>query len=219
MESKYSATVVGLHYYHGAESLSIGDGVLMRCQPKNRYDSNAVVVLRADGSVIGHIKAQQAAIIAPILNQQHGEVKATIRSIQRTKPTRCDVTFKLPLPLSIAAPVTHHRPSPAKPKACFVATEVFQSADHPVVDSLRRWRDQVLARSSAGRVFIVLYTIVGPRLAAAVARFPSSRPILRWALGLLANVLALFLKDPFVKGFKIGVSTTMKENLFSPDPP
>lgn len=48
---------------------------------------------------------------------------------------------------------------------CFVATAAWGDRLHPDVVLLRRWRDRVLVRWRAGRVFIRLYWIVGPRLA------------------------------------------------------
>ncbi len=48
---------------------------------------------------------------------------------------------------------------------CFVATELYGSYDHPDVRTLRRFRDEVLARSAAGRAFIAWYYRHGRTLA------------------------------------------------------
>jgi hypothetical protein len=186
MESRYSATVVGLHYYKGTEGLSIGAPVILRCDPGNAYDSNAVAVFRVDQTMIGHLKRDQAAIASPLL-QQGVQVNATIRSVHPEKPARCEITMTFPsaLPQEPAPQTT----AKTKSKDCFVATAVFQSPDHPVVVGLRLWRDNVLRSSRAGRMFIGSYNAVGPKLAELVRRFPSSRPILRGFLAVAVKAV------------------------------
>lgn len=77
-----------------------------------------------------------------------------------------------------------------KPKGpCFVATAVYQDADHPQVNALRRWRDGTLRRSVAGRLFIRWYYRVGPALARGVERFPGSRRVLRRVLGAVLELV------------------------------
>lgn len=49
---------------------------------------------------------------------------------------------------------------------CFVATAAFGDRMHPDVVALRIFRDHHLVRTAAGRSFVRLYWIVGPRLAA-----------------------------------------------------
>ena len=55
---------------------------------------------------------------------------------------------------------------------CFVATAAYGDATHPDVIFLRCYRDQVLATSPIGRLFIRVYWFVGPKLASMVAPFP-----------------------------------------------
>jgi len=50
--------------------------------------------------------------------------------------------------------------------ACFVATAAYGDRLHPDVVALRHFRDHHLIRSAAGRGFVRLYWVVGPRLAA-----------------------------------------------------
>jgi hypothetical protein len=53
---------------------------------------------------------------------------------------------------------------------CFVATAVYGSYDAPEVLTLRKFRDEVLRKSCAGRAFITLYYRYGPYLARVVKR-------------------------------------------------
>ena len=48
--------------------------------------------------------------------------------------------------------------------ACFIATAVYGDYDHPQVRVLRRFRDEVLLKSAAGRRFVRWYYRVGPGL-------------------------------------------------------
>ncbi|MFO7902071.1 MAG: CFI-box-CTERM domain-containing protein [Pirellulaceae bacterium] len=65
---------------------------------------------------------------------------------------------------------------------CFVASVVFRDPCAPEVERFRRFRDEVLRRSAAGRLAIALYWRFGPTMAG----FLSSRPKLchatRWFL-------------------------------------
>lgn len=54
-------------------------------------------------------------------------------------------------------------PSPAK-SGCYVATYVYGSYDCPEVWMLRRWRDETLSRSVAGRAAIGVYYSISPVL-------------------------------------------------------
>ncbi len=51
---------------------------------------------------------------------------------------------------------------------CFVATVAYADGDHPEVWLLRWYRDSILRSSLFGRMLIVLYWAIGPRLAEAV---------------------------------------------------
>lgn len=56
-------------------------------------------------------------------------------------------------------------PAPAnKQSGCYIATAVYGSYDCEEVWVLRRWRDSVLAHSTAGRAFIRLYYATSPRI-------------------------------------------------------
>ena len=60
---------------------------------------------------------------------------------------------------------------PAK-KGCYLATAVYGSYDAPEVRVLRRFRDQRLERSRAGRLFIRAYYRFSPSLASRLGRWP-----------------------------------------------
>lgn len=60
---------------------------------------------------------------------------------------------------------------------CFVATELYGSYDHPDVRKLRRFRDEVLARSTAGRRFIAWYYRHGRGLARLTRHSPALRTL------------------------------------------
>ena len=47
---------------------------------------------------------------------------------------------------------------------CFIATSVYGSYDCPEVWTLRRFRDQSLAKTWSGRAFIRVYYVISPRI-------------------------------------------------------
>ncbi|WP_411840135.1 calcium-binding protein [Paracoccus sp. ME4] len=81
-------------------------------------------------------------------------------------------------------------PSSGKGGACFVATAAYGCGMHPDVIALRRFRDRHLVRHPAGRGFVRLYWIVGPRM----ARFTSPKSLhgraARAVLGRLVRILS-----------------------------
>jgi len=68
-------------------------------------------------------------------------------------------------------PVTSPTSEEEKAEACFVATRLF-GADAPETIELRRFRDETLRRTAAGRIAIACYGRVGPSLARLSPRFP-----------------------------------------------
>lgn len=80
----------------------------------------------------------------------------------------------------------HQDDDPQQPStaggSCFVATAAYGDRRHPDVVTLRRFRDQVLVRYSAGRAFIRFYWLVGPQLARFVHPDGTSGRIARLAL-------------------------------------
>lgn len=75
-------------------------------------------------------------------------------------------------------------------KGCFVATACYGSYEHPDVMVFRRWRDQSLLASSAGRGFVRFYYKVSPALAAKIEKVPHLRNFIRrFVLEPLARIL------------------------------
>ena len=79
---------------------------------------------------------------------------------------------------------------------CFVATAAFGTpfADEIVV--LRRFRDEILRESAAGRAFIRAYELVGPPLAHFIAESERRRAIARAALKPIARLIRALSKAP-----------------------
>lgn len=78
---------------------------------------------------------------------------------------------------------------PEMKKFCFLATACFENIEHPTVEKLRQFRDNVLAKHAAGRAFISWYYRHGPSLAAGVKRFPAVKPVMRWLLSRITHTL------------------------------
>jgi hypothetical protein len=82
---------------------------------------------------------------------------------------------------------------------CFVATVAYGDPSHPDVVLLRRFRDEVLVRYTAGRAFIAWYWRTGPRLAGFIG---CSQPLKFFSKYLLVK-LVFVLRKAWYKPFDI----------------
>jgi len=73
---------------------------------------------------------------------------------------------------------------------CFVATAAAGSADAPEVRILRRFRDEVLLTSSAGKQLVKYYYKIGPKLARSIEGSPVMRRYMLIALVRPASEMA-----------------------------
>jgi hypothetical protein len=76
-----------------------------------------------------------------------------------------------------------------KKKRCFIATAAFESDQAPTVQLLCAFRDQVLLKHSAGRIFVNTYYTVSPPVAHLLDHSPFLRKIAKSSLGSLAQHL------------------------------
>ncbi len=65
---------------------------------------------------------------------------------------------------------------------CFIATAVYEDAFSPEVMALRKFRDQVLMPTTAGRLFVAFYYFVSPPLARWLKKHERARRPIRWLL-------------------------------------
>jgi hypothetical protein len=72
---------------------------------------------------------------------------------------------------------------------CFVATVAYGDRNHPDVVLLRKFRDEVLTRSSAGRRFIDWSWRTGPYLARCIRQSPHLRYGSRWLISCLVSLI------------------------------
>jgi parallel beta-helix repeat protein len=74
---------------------------------------------------------------------------------------------------------------------CFVVTATYGTPFAPEVQRFRRYRDSVLLKNVAGRLFIRTYYVIGPKLAGIIRRVP----LLRRASAKMLGRLAVYLPD------------------------
>lgn len=70
---------------------------------------------------------------------------------------------------------------------CFIATEIY-GLDAPETNTLRRWRDERLLRSGAGRVLVAVYCCLSSRLVPLLRRVPWLRREIRRGLDRLVRM-------------------------------
>jgi hypothetical protein len=81
-------------------------------------------------------------------------------------------------------------------RLCFIATAAFGSPSAAEVEDLRRFRDEVLARSVLGRLLVRAYEAVSPPFAAVLARSAYGREAVRCLLRPMAAFCRRRLKSP-----------------------
>ena len=69
----FRADVVGIRYYHG--KVNNHEMVSLRREPHNRYDFNAIRVDNVLGQQVGHIKKEQAAVLASIVDSNKAKIE------------------------------------------------------------------------------------------------------------------------------------------------
>jgi len=72
--------------------------------------------------------------------------------------------------------------------SCFIATAAFESEDHPVVISLRQFRDDVLLSNLMGRKFVSFYYFVSPPIAKFLNTCHPLKPLIRLILQGIAKL-------------------------------
>ena len=87
----YTLGIVGeSHYQDAIRRCRQGDRVVLKREPENPYDENAVAVLRENGEQIGHLSRDHAEWVARVIDEGK-KVEAKIKRIlggTRDKPTR-----------------------------------------------------------------------------------------------------------------------------------
>lgn len=73
---------------------------------------------------------------------------------------------------------------------CFIATAAYGSPDATEVRILRNFRDEVLLHNILGRLFVHMYYLLSPSIAALVAQSPRKRKWVRSVLNPIASRLA-----------------------------
>ena len=80
------------------------------------------------------------------------------------------------------APAQKNPPAPAQKKGCYIATAVYGSYDCPEVWTLRRFRDDCLEKSAAGRLLVRAYYRVSPWLVRRLGHIGALKKLCRGAL-------------------------------------
>jgi len=87
----YTLGIVGeSHYQDAIRRCRQGDRVVLKREPENPYDANAVAVLRESGECLGYLKREHAEWMAEVLDKGR-QVQAKITLLTggtRDKPSR-----------------------------------------------------------------------------------------------------------------------------------
>ncbi|MHC5747470.1 MAG: CFI-box-CTERM domain-containing protein [Nostoc sp.] len=114
-------------------------------------------------------------------------------SVPRTSQTQTPSPAARPPSTSIPPKQTAPTTSPttnttsSQSDSCFIATAVYESKNHPDVETFRLFRDQVLLRYTVGKYLVAAYYRVGPDLAKLVSSYRPFKRFVRTRLEHLAQ--------------------------------
>jgi hypothetical protein len=72
---------------------------------------------------------------------------------------------------------------------CYIATLVYEDSNHPKVNVLRKYRNEILSQNLAGRLFIKLYYFSAPKLIILLKPLPAVQKKIKKALDFLTTKL------------------------------
>lgn len=81
--------------------------------------------------------------------------------------------------------------STKKSEGCYIATMAYGDYNHPKVMVLRRYRDNVLAKSGYGRTFINAYYWLSPKLVKILSNRKRINSVIRWMLDKIVEKLSV----------------------------
>ena len=131
--------------------IGIKDGISDELERLRRYADSLNCIINAE------VFPNGKRII--LFKDCNNEIKDLENAYKRIKAL--DSSFVIP---QIVKPVPDPTPAPANSGGCYVATAVYGSYDCPQVWTLRRFRDETLAETWYGRMFIRTYYAVSPTL-------------------------------------------------------
>ncbi len=77
---------------------------------------------------------------------------------------------------------------------CYIATLVYEDSDHPKVNTLRKYRNEILSHSLIGRLFIKFYYFSAPKLIPVLEPLPVVQKKIKKALDVFTTKLERKLK-------------------------
>ncbi|XP_047134466.1 helicase-like transcription factor isoform X1 [Hydra vulgaris] len=88
----FTADIVGIRYYNGR--VNNKEMVSLYREPLNQYDKNAIRVDNVSGQQVGHIKKEQAAVLAIVMDKKYAKVEGVVPFGKNNKfSMQCDISL------------------------------------------------------------------------------------------------------------------------------
>ncbi len=94
-EHSIDSCVRGYHAYKGIWTPEIGDSLLCRREPRNAVDRYAVAVVKADGTIVGHLP-KKISLVSSLFIRREGLISCEITGSRR--PSRDLIQGGLEIP-------------------------------------------------------------------------------------------------------------------------
>jgi predicted Zn finger-like uncharacterized protein len=137
--------------------------------------------------------ASRSATAQAYLDEARGDLERAARRFPKDPDVKAALQEVHKVELLAAA---EDRIQQGRRRRCFIATAAYGSPLADEVGTLRRYRDEVLERSPAGRCLTRAYYLLSPPLAALVAAHPAARALVRRLLAPLVGWCGARLAGP-----------------------
>lgn len=153
-------------------------------------DKNLVERIREDGGtdMVLSLSGAASIVFQGLSELDRGLILASMGQNQPIKPPKPLIPEIDDIPEDEEEADTSQDEEETVDASCFVATACFGGAAHPDVAWLRQFRNKVLRRRLAGRIFIRVYHITGPILAKGVRHDMATGRMMRRGLAWIVEI-------------------------------
>ena len=141
-------TMVGMQYHNGYHLVNVGDSVKLVREPNCPQDKNAIRIDSVDGTVIGHVSAQQAKLLALIMDRckpvklsatiaHKGHASAVLYFVYTAKPRKVRACLR------VLKSILRGLFNVGSPQRSVATSRAIQATTHSVVQDTEAKREEI----------------------------------------------------------------------------
>lgn len=192
-------------------SISLAKDIFQKCRPKLRIiedkfgsenkdyiNISSTIVNVVQGILVEHINIEQEKLTNPInntaenINRLNRSASEAISLFNQMKGLAKNHELRKRFNDNLSALKNLESNTGSSSHSggdCFIATMAYGDYDHPQVLELRKFRDQVLLKSTFGKIFVKIYYWGSPKLVALLGNKPKLNHKIRTVLDYLIKII------------------------------